>query len=788
MSNYPSAKGFCKCRDPHRGRNLVVCIDGTTNKYGAKWTNVLELFSRLETEGQMRYYKNGIGARDFSLRPSLLFDNTVDQAIAWNVERGIQLAYHWLSERYKPGDRIFLFGFSRGAFQVRSLAAMIDAVGLVPEGHEEQIPYAYKLYMRLKTASQEETTRELVETFKDKLSTANVQVHFVGVWDTVSSVGLIRGKEATLSNSSNHACIFRQALALDECRVKFQPECISKNNSDPLPSNSKEVWFAGSHSEVGGVHSLMDKALEMRNPALSWMQNEAILAGLLFKECSGEWDTNDLGKRLPERSLKGSWWFAEYFPVLRLSRKHPDKTTRSLHRGRGRVIYTGQKIHASVAFCAPEYVPRASFGDDPDSTQWKDFVAKGLAGTLAASPNWQCRIEMDLFDVSASYGLLESLANIKLCPQISEDVSLHTMKRLTFISGLRGGLKAIAAFHNVKDALEQFLEFEEPTMISSIPKTPLLFLATLRLVVRLVSSHSGTTSKTEAAKKVIELNSWGSEVLARPIIYRAVVNLLGSKSGRIRVASAKTVTSLSTLDSCRKEISKMETGPISSLVQMLGTRYENGPAVNALAALQETNFKDQLFPAIKSLLKLLKGAESVTAATGPDRAAAAKAADNAAAAASVLSLLARDDTARSELLKSKEVIPALRKMLDRDSRSWSAASTTLICLTSGQDFNHIIKETNPVNRLVQLLKNENYNYGPTADELVVIAPSEIARASMIILGAVTRLQQLLRTDNPGPATSALIKLAAYEELRRAMYDNIIYLIETLGEKPGPAVI
>ncbi|KDR79252.1 hypothetical protein GALMADRAFT_93152, partial [Galerina marginata CBS 339.88] len=248
MSNYSSAKDFCKCRDPHQGRNLVVCIDGTSNKYGTKWTNVLELFSRLETEGQVRYYKNGIGASDTSLHASSLgkmVDVAVDLAIAWNVEKGIQLAYHWLSERYKPGDRIFLFGFSRGAFQVRSLAAMIDAVGLVPEGHEEHIPYAYMLYVKLKTASQaEETTKELVETFKEKLSTANVQVHFVGVWDTVSSVGLIRGKKATLSDSSNHACVFRQALALDECRVKFQPECIAKNNPDPLPANSKEVWFA----------------------------------------------------------------------------------------------------------------------------------------------------------------------------------------------------------------------------------------------------------------------------------------------------------------------------------------------------------------------------------------------------------------------------------------------------------------------------------------------------------------------------------------------------------------
>ncbi|KDR79251.1 hypothetical protein GALMADRAFT_1230318 [Galerina marginata CBS 339.88] len=184
--------------------------------------------------------------------------------------------------------------------------------------------------------------------------------------------------------------------------------------------------------------------------------------------------------------------------------------------------------------------------------------------------------------------------------------------------------------------------------------------------------------------------------------------------------------SLCTLDSCRKEIRNLETGPIPSLVKMLSTRNENGPAVNALAALQETDFKDQLVPVMESLLKLLKGAETVTAAKGPDGCADAKVADNAAAAASVLSLLARDDSAHLELVKSKVVIPALRKMLDGDSRSWSAASTTLILLTPGQDFGHLIKEKNPVSRIVQLLEKENYNY--EGIWIMESAPSKVRRS------------------------------------------------------------
>lgn len=82
----------------------------------------------------------------------------------------------------------------------------------------------------------------------------------------------------------------------------------------------------GHHS--GGVHSITEKDAEMKNVSLSWMQNEALLAGLLFKESSGDWDIKDLGKKKPQSSLKHVWWALEYMPILRPSPIGSNTTTR----------------------------------------------------------------------------------------------------------------------------------------------------------------------------------------------------------------------------------------------------------------------------------------------------------------------------------------------------------------------------------------------------------------------------------------------------------------------------
>ncbi|KIJ61689.1 hypothetical protein HYDPIDRAFT_96031 [Hydnomerulius pinastri MD-312] len=248
-----SAPHTCRCAAPKEGvtpRNLVVCIDGTSNQFGTKNTNIVELYSHIvKSDDQLTYYSSGLGAFAKIAGSSLghQVSNGIDIAIGGNLQRVIMTAYRWLSDNYRDGDRIYLFGFSRGAYQVRALAGMIARVGLILPGNNEQIPFAFELYSK---TDDDETG--LAETFKKTFSRKDIRVHFVGVWDTVSSVGFGRGKMLPGTTSScDHICFFRHALALDERRVKFLPEYVYAGRADSLNNDHiKEVWFAGTHSDV----------------------------------------------------------------------------------------------------------------------------------------------------------------------------------------------------------------------------------------------------------------------------------------------------------------------------------------------------------------------------------------------------------------------------------------------------------------------------------------------------------------------------------------------------------
>ncbi|KZP08136.1 hypothetical protein FIBSPDRAFT_840570, partial [Athelia psychrophila] len=347
-------------KEAPNSRNLVLTLDGTSNKFGSYNTNVIELYSQLEaSREQLNYYNSGVGTNT----EQTSFNSAIDLAIAWNFKKVILAAYRWLSERYKPGDRIFLFGFSRGAYQMRILAAMIAKVGLIQEGNVEQIPFAFELY---KTTGND----YIASRFKDTFSMPDVRVHFLGVWDTVSSVGLVGNQTLPLTDGWEHIDIFRHALALDERRVKFIPECVMRKvhfdqagkridfDNEKIdvstPSGGKisvrrlkEVWFAGSHSDVGGG-GLPNDGLNLASTPLLWMFNEAAIAGLLLTQSTVEWKVRDLETTMPHRSLCNFWWALEFLPIHRQSRSNRSETSHCVHRGKSRAIYPGQKIHASV--------------------------------------------------------------------------------------------------------------------------------------------------------------------------------------------------------------------------------------------------------------------------------------------------------------------------------------------------------------------------------------------------------------------------------------------------------
>ncbi|KAJ7097690.1 hypothetical protein C8R44DRAFT_717376 [Mycena epipterygia] len=145
-----ACQGKCGTR---LSRNLVVSIDGTSNQFGIYNTNVVELHSRIDPNNQSKYYNCGIGtyvpeeAKATFKYVGQWIDHIIDLAIAPRFKNIILEAYKWLSQTHQRGDKIFIFGFSRGAHQARTLAGMIEKVGLVDRGNESMIPFAYEIYL-----------------------------------------------------------------------------------------------------------------------------------------------------------------------------------------------------------------------------------------------------------------------------------------------------------------------------------------------------------------------------------------------------------------------------------------------------------------------------------------------------------------------------------------------------------------------------------------------------------------------------------------------------------------
>ncbi|KAJ6528316.1 hypothetical protein DFH09DRAFT_935278, partial [Mycena vulgaris] len=411
------------------GRNLVVSIDGTSSQFGPNNTNVVELHSRIlkhhSSAQQLTFYVSGIGTYAPPSFRSLAYwsqvvANKLDLAIAWNFERHVKDAYQWLAENYQRRKKIFLFGFSRGAYQVRALAGMIATLGLIYPSNHRNIPlYALSLIMFRFS----ERTGELCKHFKETFSREDhdARVLFVGVWDTVSSVGIFRGQPLPLTGSAHHICYFRHALAIDERRVKFLPNISRASPSNRTgdaepeggPTSIKEVWFAGTHSDI----------LDLAGVPLLWMENEATTAGLHLRprHTGGAWDWDKLQREGPQESLTGPfWWFMETLPLTR-----PNYNTRP-HLGKGRVIVEGQLVHASVAFKNKDYRPRARILNS--SLSWGSLVDHGNRDDISWADEWQPRLEMDLFDSSVAEELGRNFVAAK------GEAKDHLLRRIPFLT------------------------------------------------------------------------------------------------------------------------------------------------------------------------------------------------------------------------------------------------------------------------------------------------------------------------------------------------------------------
>lgn len=282
-------------------KNIIVCCDGTGNEYGTNNTNVVTAYELAEEgEHQCRYYDPGVGTGGWVYeeeRGSLRA--VMDQATGYGLCKNVEDAYRFLMQVYEDGDRVFLFGFSRGAFTVRSLAGMLYCCGLLRPTASNLVEYASKRYHR-KGAGEADAAVDA--GFRATFSRP-CRVHFIGVWDTVESLVLNAGRkwhDTRLSPETDHAF---HAVAIDERRRDFPP-CLWDESSRTNGQVLEQVWFAGVHSDVGGWYA--ERGLS--NIALQWMMGKARACGMHVDEEAlrlPKYQGDSLGKM--HESFTGFW-------------------------------------------------------------------------------------------------------------------------------------------------------------------------------------------------------------------------------------------------------------------------------------------------------------------------------------------------------------------------------------------------------------------------------------------------------------------------------------------------
>lgn len=250
-------------------KNIVICLDGTGNKFGEENTNIVKLFRVLKRNTtQICYYDPGVGTLgDPKYKSSIAktLYKGLGQAFGLGLIENMVQAYSFLMENYQNGDRVYIFGFSRGAYTARVLAGFIHSIGLLDSGCNNLIPYALTLYRAKKTDF------ALMARFK-KTYGRNININFLGLWDSVSTFGWIYSPVFLPFTTNNPSVeVIRHALAIDEKRAFFQPMLWGRKHQDK--QDIKEVWFAGVHSDIGGGYPECESGLA--KVTLQWMINEA---------------------------------------------------------------------------------------------------------------------------------------------------------------------------------------------------------------------------------------------------------------------------------------------------------------------------------------------------------------------------------------------------------------------------------------------------------------------------------------------------------------------------------
>jgi uncharacterized protein (DUF2235 family) len=324
------------------------------------------------------------------------FTRILGMAVGYGLENDIRDAYVFLMQTYQPGDSVYLFGFSRGSFTVRAVSSLIRMYGMIRRGNETLVPYAIRMLMGIQRAGNNRSATtayfDLAGEFKRTMSSANPRLRFVGVWDTVSSVGWVENPLHLPYEANNPDIeVGRHAVSIDERRAFFRSH-LWQPPSDPAaahgPRDVQQVWFPGVHCDVGGGYP--EEASGLSKYALEWMLQEAEVVGLLVHpdkkaEVLGFTGT---GKYVPAKpdaerheSLKGAWNIAEFIPKRHWNWK-ASKWEHRMNLYRRRTIPPNSLVHDAAYLQGAAYQKRIP----PDATRisTRRMPNPGPAGAPAA--------------------------------------------------------------------------------------------------------------------------------------------------------------------------------------------------------------------------------------------------------------------------------------------------------------------------------------------------------------------------------------------------------------------
>jgi uncharacterized protein (DUF2235 family) len=269
------------------GKRIVVCCDGTWNTPDTTdagrpvRTNVARLAVAVRpvagdgTEQRVCYLR-GVGTGRW--------ERLRGGAFGYGLSRNVQEAYRFIAELYEPGDEVFLFGFSRGAYTARSTAGLVRAAGILRPGNLGRLEQAYELYRGRSTHPRDVESQLFRRSFS-----VEARIRCIGVWDTVGALGIpLPG--GWLADRVNRRWAFHDtslstwvdgafhALAIDELRKPFAPTLWQQQPDAPADQRLEQVWFAGVHCDVGGGYPQTG----LSDVALLWMADRAGEFGLDF--------------------------------------------------------------------------------------------------------------------------------------------------------------------------------------------------------------------------------------------------------------------------------------------------------------------------------------------------------------------------------------------------------------------------------------------------------------------------------------------------------------------------